>query len=93
MDGPVLIGAILAFPGSVWVTARATRALFSWDGSEAKSPVPSWLEALLPLRGRWLTYLCWGPVYLPMILALFASQMLIGTLLVVWVIRSVPLVP
>ena len=52
----------LALPISIWVTARATRALYSGDISESESRVPQWLEAMLPVKGRWLRYLMWGPV-------------------------------
>ncbi|MGV3721393.1 MAG: hypothetical protein ACO1SX_10840 [Actinomycetota bacterium] len=80
----------VALPIAIWVTARATRALYSGDISKNESRAPHWLETMLPVRGRWLRYLMWGPVYLPMIVAMFLSQLLTWSCIAVWVIKSLP---
>lgn len=62
---------LLAVPVAGWIAYQSGRALIRRVLDEGLVGIPPWLEALLPLRGRWLHLLLIGPIALAISVAVF----------------------
>jgi len=62
---------LLAVPVAGWIAYKAGRALVQRVLDEGIVGIPPWLEALLPLRGRWLHLLIIAPIAAVISVAVF----------------------
>ena len=77
---PIVLAATVAVALSGYVTVRVGRSLVTVF-LEDSEPLPGWLEAAAPLKGRWLRLFLLSPILALLLLFVFSATLYLLSLL------------
>ena len=72
----IVVGAVGSIAGSGYVTLLVGRSLVT-DLLANRAPLPGWLEAIAPLKGRWLRLFLTAPMLALLLVLVFSAVLYI----------------